>query len=110
MLFSRFRHLRTDGDVQSRDGLVGHDELRLHDQRTGDADTLTLAARELVGEAGGELRQQADLVQSVHDLFVQVILVLVQVVVQQTLSTMYSTLARSFREAMGPGRSSAPCG
>ena len=80
------QHLRTDGDVQCRDGLVGHDELRLHDQRTGDADTLTLTARELVGEAGGELRQQADLVQSVHDLFVQVILVLVQVVVQQTLS------------------------
>ena len=35
-------------------------------------------------EAGSELRQQADFVQRIHDLVVQVVLVFVQVVVQQT--------------------------
>ena len=51
----------------------------------GNADTLALAARELVGEAGSKLRQQADLMQSVHHFLVQVVLVLVQVVVEQAL-------------------------
>ena len=36
-------HLVADGHVQSADGLIGHDEFRLHDQRTGNADTLALA-------------------------------------------------------------------
>ena len=69
-LVQQVQDLCTDGDVQSRDRLVGYNELRLHDQSTGDADTLALAARELVREAGSELRQQTDLMQSIHDLVV----------------------------------------
>ena len=37
-------HLGADGHIQSRDGLVGNDELRLHDQGAGNADALALAA------------------------------------------------------------------
>ncbi len=53
-------HLRADGDIQRGDGLVGDDELRLHDQGACDADALALAAGKLVREAAGKLRQQAD--------------------------------------------------
>ena len=84
-LVQQVQHLCTDGDIQCRDGLVGHDELRFHDQCTGNADALALAARELVGEAGGKLRQQADLMQGVHHLFVQVFLIFVEMMVQQAL-------------------------
>ena len=36
-------HLGPDGHVQRGDGLVSHHKLRLHNQRPGNADTLTLA-------------------------------------------------------------------
>ena len=41
--------LGLNGHVQSGDALVAHDELGLHRQRAGNADTLPLAAGELVG-------------------------------------------------------------
>ena len=39
-----------------------------------------------MGEAGGKLRQQADLMQGVHHLFMQVFLIFVEMMVQQALS------------------------
>ena len=78
-------HLGPDGHVQRGDGLVGHHKLRLHNQRPGNADTLTLAAGELVGEPGGKLRQQAHFPQRVLHLPLPVILVLVEVVVDEAL-------------------------
>jgi len=57
-------HLSADGHIQCADGLIGHDELRLHDEGAGNADALALAARELMGETGGKLRQQAHVQQS----------------------------------------------
>ena len=43
----------TDGHIQCTDGLIGNDELRLHDQGPGNADALALSAGKFVGEAGG---------------------------------------------------------
>jgi hypothetical protein len=40
--------LRLHRHVERRDGLVGHDQLRVHRQRPRDADALALAAGELV--------------------------------------------------------------
>ena len=61
-------HLGADGHIQSRDGLVGNDKLRLHDQGAGNADALALAAGELMRETGGEFRQQAHIQQCLPDL------------------------------------------
>jgi hypothetical protein len=47
--------LRPDRDVQHRDRLVRHDQLRSDHERTGDHDTLALAARQFMGIAGGVL-------------------------------------------------------
>ena len=57
-LAQQVEHLRPDGHIQCADGLVCHDELRLYDQRPGNADALALPAGKFVGEAGGKLRQQ----------------------------------------------------
>ena len=62
-------HLGADGHIQCRDGLIGDDELRLHDEGAGDADALALAAGELVREAGGKFGQQADIQQCLADFF-----------------------------------------
>ena len=52
--------LRLDRDVERRDRLVEHDQLRLQRQRAGDPDALALAAGELVREAVDVLGAQAD--------------------------------------------------
>ena len=62
-------HLGADGHVQSADGLIGHDEFRLHDERTGNADALPLAAGKFVGKAGSKFRQQAHVQQSLPHFF-----------------------------------------
>ena len=74
-------HLRADGHVQRGNRLVGDDELRLHDQRAGNADALTLTAGELVREPAGELGQQAHLFQRLLHLFGALRFVRVQVMV-----------------------------
>ena len=56
-------HLRLDRDVERRDRLVAHDQLRAERQRAGDADALALAARELVREVGHLRGPQADAVE-----------------------------------------------
>ena len=49
------QELGPDRHVEHRHGLVGDDELRVHDQRPGDHDALALAAGELVRVAAGEV-------------------------------------------------------
>ena len=78
------QYLRTDRNVQRRDRLVGNDELRLHDQRAGNTDTLSLTTRELVWETGSELRQQTYLVQNALYFFLALLLILIQMEVDQT--------------------------
>src|SRR4029079_18646675 len=56
-----------DRDVESRDRLVGDDQLRAQSERAGDADALPLPARELVGEAVVVLGREADHPQQVLD-------------------------------------------
>ena len=63
------QHLCTDGHIQCADGLIGNDELRLHDQGPGNADALALSAGKFVGEAGGKFRQQTHVQQSLTHLF-----------------------------------------
>ena len=48
-----------DADVERRDRLVEHDQLRLEREGPGDADTLALAAGELVREAPGVVGRRA---------------------------------------------------
>ena len=53
------QQLGPDRHVEHRDGLVGDDDLGIHDQRPGDDDPLALAAGQLVREADGESRGRA---------------------------------------------------
>ena len=52
--------LGLDRDVERRDRLVGDDQLRLERERARDADTLALAARELVRVAVDVIGRQPD--------------------------------------------------
>ena len=56
-------HLRLNGYVQCRDTLIRDDQLRVHDQRPGNADTLPLTAGELMGITGRMLRCETHLLQ-----------------------------------------------
>ena len=53
-------HAGLDADVERRHRLVEHHELRVEGEGPGDADTLPLAARELVGEAPRMVGCEAD--------------------------------------------------
>ena len=53
--------LGLDGDVQGRDGFVGHDQLGVEGERPGQPDPLTLAAREFMGIELGCLGTQTHL-------------------------------------------------
>src|SRR5579859_1015742 len=66
-LFEQVDDLRLDRDVEGRDGLVAHDEARLHRERAGDADALPLAARELVRVPIGEVRIESNDAQQLLD-------------------------------------------
>jgi hypothetical protein len=59
--------LRLDGDVQRRDGLVGHDEIGVDRQRPRQGDPLFLPPGELVGVAVGVLGREADPFEEVLD-------------------------------------------
>ncbi len=54
------QHLGLDGHVEGGHGLVAHQQVRLDDQRAGDADPLPLAAAELVRVATGVVGHEAD--------------------------------------------------
>src|SRR3546814_10756133 len=64
--------LRLDGDVEGGHRLVADDELRVEDQRAGDAEALALPAGELVRIAVHVMRLEPDVLQhgddAVHDL------------------------------------------
>ena len=64
-----------DGDIKSGHWLIGDDEFRLHDDGTGDADTLTLATAEFVWVTGAMLWDKADELEDAVDLVVDVFLV-----------------------------------
>jgi hypothetical protein len=51
-------NLRSNRDVERRDGLVANDESRLERQRPGDHDSLALATGDLVRIAAGVLRPE----------------------------------------------------
>ena len=69
--------LRLDRDVEGRDGLVGHHELRLQGDGARDADALALAAGELVREAVVVLGVQPDAIhQLLHELLALVVVAL----------------------------------
>lgn len=49
-LAHEIQHLSADGYIQGGNGFVGDDKFGVHDQRPGDADTLTLGRRKIHGE------------------------------------------------------------
>ena len=53
------QNLRLDGHIQGRHGLIGHDELGVHDQGCPDAHPLPLSAGQLMGQPVPALRVQA---------------------------------------------------
>ena len=59
-LLEQVDDLCLDRHVQRRDGLVAHDERRIHRQCARDADPLSLAARELVRVPSREVTRQPD--------------------------------------------------
>ena len=59
-VFQQVDDLRLNRDVKRGDRLVGDDEVWLDGERAGDADALPLAAGELVREAAGVERVEAD--------------------------------------------------
>ena len=61
------QHLRLDGDVECRDGLVRDDQLRPQGERARDPDSLPLAAGELMREAVVVLRREADGLENLPD-------------------------------------------
>ena len=62
-LVHQVQHLSPDGHVQGGDGLVGHDELGVHDHGPGDAHALALAAGKLVGIPGFVFGQQTHVLE-----------------------------------------------
>ncbi|MNC40884.1 hypothetical protein D3C75_896250 [compost metagenome] len=67
-LLEQVNHLGLNGYVQSGDGLIRHDKLRLDGQRPGNADPLPLAAGEFVGETSGMLGVQAYVLEQLINL------------------------------------------
>ena len=67
-LLEQVQDLGLDRHVERGDRLVADDEVRLEDERPGDADALALAAGELVRVAPGVVRLEADQVHHLADL------------------------------------------
>ena len=81
----KVQNLRTDGNVQCGDRLIGNDEFRFHYQRAGNTDTLSLSAGELMRESGCELRKKSYLTERFLHFRFSVRIILVQMVVEQSL-------------------------
>ena len=60
--------LRLDGNIKRRDRLITHNKARAQDQRTRNADALTLAARKFMRKAIQRAAWQANTVQHFSDL------------------------------------------
>ncbi len=67
--FQQVDHLGLDGHVQRGNRFVTDDKLRLHGQGPGNADTLALAAAELVGKSGSMLGVESHQFQQVVNAF-----------------------------------------
>src|SRR5829696_649219 len=63
-------HLRLHRDIERRDGLVGDDDVGIDRERLGDAEALTLPARELMRVFAHRLRAQADASEQLRDTLV----------------------------------------
>ena len=81
--------LGADRDVKSGDRFVADEQLRVHDERAGDADTLALAAREFVRIAGSVLGNEADLFEDFADLLVVLGLVVMALDVEAFLDDVF---------------------
>ena len=100
--------LRLDRDVERRDRLVAHDQLRLQRKGARDADSLPLAARELVRVAVVVLGAQPDALEQLADPRLRVTRRLVDRV--RRPDDLADGLARVQRRVRDPGRSSASRG
>ena len=75
-VLQQVQDLGLNGHVQSGNRLVAHDELGVHGQSPGDADTLTAAAVQLVGVSVGQPAGEAHGVHQLSHLVVPVLLAL----------------------------------
>ena len=67
-VFEQVHHAGLDADVQRRDRLVEHEQLRIERQRPRDPDTLALATGELVRETPGVIGRETDEIEQLLDL------------------------------------------
>ena len=83
-LLHQIQDLGTDGNVQCGNRLVSNNQLGLHNHCTGNTDSLTLTAGELVGVTGQMLGQQANIIDDFLDLSNAVSFVFEELEVVQT--------------------------
>jgi hypothetical protein len=62
--------LSPNRDVEGADRFVANEELRIHDESSGDADALTLTTAEFVGVTGGVFGNKADFLEDFHAFLV----------------------------------------
>ena len=86
-------HLGLDGDIQRGDRFITDDQLRFEDQCPGDAHTLPLSARKLMGIAAGVFLIEPDLTEHVRHQFPQILCA------RSGSATMSWTVMRAFSEA-----------
>src|SRR5690349_9292929 len=79
-------HLGLDRDVERRDRLVADDELRLHRERSRDADALTLPAGKFMRIAAHVIGLQPDGLEQADDALLELALVLRQLMNDQGLA------------------------
>ena len=72
-ILHQVHHLRLNGNVQCGDTLIGNNQLRVHDQRAGNTDTLALTAGKLMRETCGMLRRKAHLLQDLCHFFLALV-------------------------------------
>ena len=67
-ILQQVHDLGPDRDVQGRDRLISHNELRAEGQSPGNTDPLSLAAAEGMGVAASCIRRKPDTIQQLADL------------------------------------------
>ena len=85
-LIEHIDDLRLNGYVQSRYRFIADDEVRIDRQRARNTDTLSLAARELMGISGCMFGVEADVIHQFQDLLPSLLLRLIHVVDVQRFS------------------------
>ena len=79
-------HLRLNRNIQRRNTLIRNNQLRVHDQRTGNADTLSLSAGKLMRVSCRMLRSKTNLCQNGFDLLLSLLFALVHMMDIKTLT------------------------